>query len=252
MLEGFSQCQIRDRLNADGIPTQSGKKWTQAHISALARKTAYLGLVSNFQGNEHEADFPAIIDRELWDRVHARLAINKNRKLEGRQSKGRHLMSGRFFRCGACGSAIIAQTKKGRETYVCRGRHEKLTGCDAFVSINRVAVDSAVFSYFARAALDMKSEIDAIEARRETELRLVRSQLTLAERELLTAQDRLTRVRRAFQDGKLDPDDWTEHRAELMAELEAGKQAVKAHKRREAAIHEEASRTTSRGKRSKP
>jgi len=87
--------------------------------------------------------------------------------------------------------------------------------------IARADVDEVLLEHFEQVSLDLDATrahlagaagaaLDEATARREG-----------AERELMLASGRLGRVKRAFQDGKLDPEDWREQRIELEAEKEA-------------------------------
>lgn len=109
------------------------------------------------------------------------------------------------------------------EVYLCYGRTSGATDCTQG-AVHRAAVDTAVLAYFERVGLDVeatRAELAARADRDRSELRALRGQ---AERELAKAEERLERVRRAFQDGVIEPDDWAEQRAQLQDELTAAQE----------------------------
>jgi len=89
------------------------------------------------------------------------------------------------------------------------------------VSVPREPIDSALYGYFEDVSLDVEAARQQIEDTRNRKLEEVRALLAEAEREAQRAADRLARVRRHFQDGKLDADDWREQREQLTSEQQA-------------------------------
>ncbi len=66
-----------------------------------------------------ESDVPElrIVDQDLWDRAHVRLALHDVAHANGRQNVGKYLLSG-FIRCAECGGSYI----KTNHSYRC-GQH---------------------------------------------------------------------------------------------------------------------------------
>lgn len=87
--------------------------------------------------------------------------------------------------------------------------------------IKRAELDGAVFDYFARVGLDIDATRALLAEALAGKLSEVRALLADAERAGHEAAARLARVKRAFQDGKIDADDWAEQRAELSDEQTA-------------------------------
>ena len=69
-----------------------------------------------------------------------------------------------------------------------------------------------------------KSRVDSARGRRLEEIRTLRAN---AEQEAQLAAERLARVRRDYQDGKLAPDDWAEQREQLEGERKAAEAEAK-------------------------
>jgi hypothetical protein len=107
----------------------------------------------------------------------------------------------------------------GRPVYRCYGRLSGRNNCDQ-PPISRELVDAAAFDYFARTALDVdatRQQLADAQGRKLTELAELVAE---AEREMQRADDRLVRVRRDYQNGRLDADDWREQRQQLTSEWE--------------------------------
>ncbi len=76
--------------------------------------------------------------------------------------------------------------------------------------------------------------------KRAADAALVAEAVARADADAMRATERLSRVVRAFQDGKLDPDDYAEQRAGLLGEREAADAALaRARKRSEAVADED-------------
>ena len=156
-LYGYSATNIANRLNADCIPTPSGKvgKWSSAvvlnilqnekyHGDAILGKTYKLDVLSKKRYANHgqsemyyvENSHPAIISKEDFDLVQAEL---RNRQHGSNGSKtddirysSKYAFSKKFI-CGECGGLYrrYAQTIKGEyvPTWVCATH--KLKGIEA-------------------------------------------------------------------------------------------------------------------------
>jgi len=86
-----------------------GKPLTRSAMYRIFRNEKYRGVVTDpYSGKEFEAEFPAMITKEEYDRVQRLLeGKGKPRLIENKSFALRGLM-----RCGECGCMITAQTKK--------------------------------------------------------------------------------------------------------------------------------------------
>jgi site-specific DNA recombinase len=232
---GRSQTEIAKALNADGQRTARGKRWNQPQISQLLADPIWIGVLRNKEG-EHRIGEP-YVPVGLWEAAQATLR-GPDGPRAGRASQ-RFLLGNGLLRCGRCGSAMIVKRDRKSygwyEVYICSGRSAGATDCIQG-AVQRGAVDSAVLAYFERVGLDVeatRAELAARTDRDRAELRALRGQ---AERELAKAEERLERVRRAFQDGIIEPDDWAEQRAQLHAELKAAQEDAARLTAREAEV----------------
>jgi hypothetical protein len=192
-------------------------------VSAILRNPEYAGWVKNHD-ERFEGDHEPLIDRADWERAQAMLA-QREQKGRGRPPKGRHLFRGGMLRC-ECGEAIVPRTNGGYEMYYCNGRSKFGKDFCPTPHIRRRAIDEAVYRYFERVGLDVeatRAQLTEVHDRQLAEVAALREQ---AEREAQRADERLARVRRDYQDGRLDAEDWHEQREQLTAESQAARAEV--------------------------
>jgi hypothetical protein len=107
------------------------------------------------------------------------------------------------------------------EVYTCYGRvRHGLEHCSQS-PIKRQLIDQAVWEFVTETAVDLEATHRTVAEAHEAKLAETATLSAKAERDAATAEERLARVRRDYQDGKLDADDWSDQRAELTADLEA-------------------------------
>jgi DNA invertase Pin-like site-specific DNA recombinase len=215
---GRSQVAIAAGLHAEGFRTMTGRDWRQAQISGIVHRAELYAGNLPYDGEVYEGQHEAIIDLATRGRVNELLAANGPSKGRGRPPRGHHLFRGRMLRCGLCGYAMSPRTKTKpywQEYYVCSNPY-----CDRG-AVKRAEVDESVFDYFTEAGLDLEATKAALQEAHDRRLAEVRGALADAEREAQKAKDRLARVKRDYQDGKLDADDWREFKTELTAERKA-------------------------------
>jgi len=127
-------------------------------------------------------------------------------------------------------------TRTGAEYYLCRRREELKPGTPGRCTqpyVPRELVDGALLDYFTNVGLDVEATRRHYLARTQDEIATARALRIEAERETMRIQDRLCRVKRAFQDGHITPEDWAEQRAELLAEGNAASAAADRQRERE-------------------
>lgn len=134
-LAGFGIRTIARSLNSAGVTTGTGAKWNDPQVRRVLVNPAYAGRRVHRGEVVGDADWPALIDAETFDRVQARLVAQ-------RTSKTRHTPTARLLsgvgRCGLCGGKVGAiHDRHQRKVYVCRDKYEvcrDLVSLDAFVS----------------------------------------------------------------------------------------------------------------------
>jgi DNA invertase Pin-like site-specific DNA recombinase len=224
LLAGRSMRAIAADLNQEGITTTRGAPWSQGRVSQMFNPSAvvYIGKVRHrttvFQG-DHE---PVFTDEE-WEDVQNLLSARRARPGKGRgRQPALHLFGRGMLRCGCCGASMTAKGTR----YYCHGKSGGGSPDCTMPGVSREAIDSAVLNYFQAVGLDLDATRRRIGANVERAVSETRAALTHAERERAVAEDRLIRVKRDYQDERLDAEDWREQRADLRAELNAATSEV--------------------------
>lgn len=144
---GKSYKQIIDGLNRDGLKTKRGNSFGSNSLHDLMKNEKYTGVLiyggkpyrSDGSRNTHgaapadairtEDAVPAIIERELFDRVQERMAENR-RNQGGRPPKKRsYPLKGKVF-CGSCGSAMSVSTSlQVYDYYKCTAKKRLKSEC---------------------------------------------------------------------------------------------------------------------------
>jgi len=203
---GKSQARIARDLNAEGIRSAQGGDWHPGVVSNMLGREIYIGCVT-LKGETFPGQHDAIIDADLWERVQTLRAASRKSPGggRGRPTAGSHLFVRGALRCGECGEAIIPITKPNRsgshyEAYDCYGRQRKKNGC-TLGPIPRALIDTAVCDYFMEVGLDVEATREQLAAHQDRALAETAALLDRAERDAHTADERLARVRRHYQDG---------------------------------------------------
>jgi Recombinase zinc beta ribbon domain len=198
------------------LRTTDGRGSLQA---GFLKNDLYAGLIDGSPG-EHEA----IIDPETWEKATALRTAKARTNGPGRPPAGQHLFRGGMLRCH-CGGAMVPRTDRNRkdgpyEAYRCYERSRDPESC-SMPPIDRALIDTAVYTYFESVGLDLEATKQTLSDARDRKLAEVRALHEEAEREAQRADERLTRVRGHYQEGKIEPDDWAEQRPQLTTERDA-------------------------------
>ena len=123
---------IMNELNADGLLTVKGKKFTINSLRNILHNKAYIGTYK-YGDIVIENGIPALVSRELFDKVQARFALNKRK---GAQSAAglnedeapRYWLTGKLF-CGYCGESMqgvsgTSKTGSKHYYYYCAGQRK--------------------------------------------------------------------------------------------------------------------------------
>ena len=126
---GKSKKQIIRELNEKGYKTNKGKSISYNSFQNNLSNIKYTGMFDN--GNlQNENYYPAIISKELFDKVQIKLAEHKHQPAT-QKAKVEYLLTGKAF-CGYCGSSIVgisgtSKTSKQHHYYTCSQRYKKHT-----------------------------------------------------------------------------------------------------------------------------
>ncbi len=224
---GMSLRGITFALRTDGVPTWSGRKWGKSSVRRILANETYAG-IAYYGAHRREGTVlrlrepserialatPALVSREQWERVQARLASNP---MAGRPSTG-FLLRG-LLRCALCGRKMYGQRGRNERSYRCEGRDrlrhaENL--CRNHVQAGRL--DSAAWRAIVRTFADTSALQGAI-AKREIELRAPGVNLDDLRQRIV----RLKRKEDAALNAMLDPD-LAAARSAIKAEYKASSQ----------------------------
>ena len=127
---GIGKKQIIDELTAKGYMRRNGKPFAYRAFDSVLRNRKYTGEFTQ-TGITVEGGCPAIIDTEMFEKVQARLEINRRAPAKAK-AKTEYLLSGKMF-CGYCGEPMTGVSGTGRQGgtfyyYSCVGRRGK-SGC---------------------------------------------------------------------------------------------------------------------------
>jgi Resolvase, N terminal domain/Recombinase/Recombinase zinc beta ribbon domain len=146
--EGLGQHAIAQRLNADGVPTFGGRgnqrkanAWHRSYVKKLLTNSAVVGTFTphqrrtDIQGNRKrvpldpvENYFPAIMERDLFERVASRARAIAPR---GRNAavEPKSIFAG-LLRCARCGGTVTRMSKGDDNVYlICSRANRRLIGC---------------------------------------------------------------------------------------------------------------------------
>ncbi len=138
-LQGKTTLDILKTLNAEGIPSSSGKRWSKTVIHKILINEAYTGTLvwgTNAKDGQDPVRvkdaFPAIVSHEEFQRVRKLLAARAPAVTHPRRAASPYLLSG-LAKCETCGKALSAsEAKSGKYTYyVCQSILKQGSGtCD--------------------------------------------------------------------------------------------------------------------------
>jgi len=115
--------EIQDILNEQGYRTSNNGEFNKNSFNKLLKNRKYIGVYER-AGIVIEGGVPAIVERDLFDRVQEKM--EKNKKAPGRsKSPMDYLLTTKIF-CGKCGSNMVGESGTGRSQlyhyYTCTSR----------------------------------------------------------------------------------------------------------------------------------
>lgn len=125
--DGETVAEICRQFNARGYKTSKGTAFGKSSFTKIFRNERYIGVYS-FHDYRAEDAIPAIIDKDLWDRVQLRVGKIKNAPARNK-AKVVYLLSGKIF-CGHCGSKMNGNCNAGNYCYYqCYGKKNGNVDC---------------------------------------------------------------------------------------------------------------------------
>jgi DNA invertase Pin-like site-specific DNA recombinase len=217
-LAGRAILHIVKGLNGDGIPSERGGKWSTATVVSILENPLYAGLVRDGE-RLIEAQHEAIISRERYEEALRLRKAKAQTHRRGRGPVGQHLFRQGFLRHGECGGGMSPRTDRNkdgtlRETYRCNVHYTDPANCE-LTSVPREPIDTAVYEFFRRVALDVEQTRAQMSAAVDHKIAEVGGLLASAQQQAATARERLERIKGDYLAGELMAPEWRELREEL-------------------------------------
>lgn len=218
IIQGKGLKEIVKELNCSGVGSPGGRSWGKTTIHKIVNNDAYTGTLVWGRTSKRdlklirvENAWPAIIDRETFDKVQAQLRERAPAQLNPRQLASRYLLSG-LAKCGYCGKALIGQQAKGGQFnyYVCGTLLKRGAGSCQARYLNSHKFEELVIDKIKEHILTeenlrelvrlVNEEMDGIAANYQEELGIISD-------EIAGINSRLERLYEALETGKLCLDD---------------------------------------------
>ena len=128
---GRGKKEIIEDINAKGFRTKKGALFTINSFYNTLRNRKYIG-ENRYCGELLEHGYPAIIEKELFEKVQTKLNQNKQTPANGKP-KEKYVLHGRAF-CGHCGANLIGisgTSKSGKRSryYACAAQYKQKDVC---------------------------------------------------------------------------------------------------------------------------
>jgi site-specific DNA recombinase len=126
--------EIARGLNRDGLTTPNGKRWVGTAIHRILKNEAYVGTLVWGKRNgtdpvRVENAWPAITDRDTFDKVGAVLEARGPRIIHPRRTVSEYLLSG-LMKCGVCGKSMSGHSAKSGQFFYYRCANASKRGAD--------------------------------------------------------------------------------------------------------------------------
>jgi DNA invertase Pin-like site-specific DNA recombinase len=236
-VSGVGVNRIVQRLNADGVRTRRGARFSARTILAVLVCRTYLGEVclrgETLATGAHER----IIDPDMFATAERLRAAKRSRPIgaRGRPPK-RHLLAGLLV-CPN-GHRMLAKRWAHSEYYVCCRRHS-YGDCNT-PNVSRRRVDETLLWHYLHRHYDEEADrarLWAAVAEKSAEARALARE---ADREEHAAAAALFRIRQDYLDGAISATDWNELRTELEESQHASRNRAGQLQARAAEIEAEA------------
>lgn len=214
ILAGDPLYAIVQDLNAAGVPTVRGGQWTDRALKAALTKPRVAGLRTHRKQIIGAAEWPPILDRDMWEELCAVLADRATSAGVGLV----YWLSG-TLRCGLCQHPLkgfsAGQAHDGRRRYVC-AKH--LGGCGK-IAINADPVHEHVGALIVAWASDPASWQRLRDTTPDPAMEAVRVEMAADEKQL-------RELARAHGERLIGLAEWIEARRPIEARLAAARRKV--------------------------
>ena len=243
-LAGKGAKEIARALNDEGVRTRRGKKWEINAIHYILRNETTTGVLifnrvtkNSVTAVERPDDqmirvencHPAIIAKELFDKVQKTIKARSPKRVHPRTVNSSYLLSGFLF-CGKCGANMSGCAGKSSR-YFYYGCHNKIRrgehGCDAAL-VSREKIERAVVDQLKSRVLTEENLTSLIRLVNEEVMRgksQVEDRLEEKDEQIDLLNGRLDKLYAALETGKLDMNDLAPRIKDLRAQIDELKRA---------------------------
>lgn len=111
--EGQTAPEIIRQLNAEGLRTAKGNRYTKNSLRTILKNEKYIGIYDFKNGEIRVEDgVPAIVDKEVFYKVQKLLSVNQ-RAPAAKWSRADYLLTNKLF-CGSCGGLMVGESGTGK------------------------------------------------------------------------------------------------------------------------------------------
>jgi hypothetical protein len=215
LLDGASLRAQCVRLNAEGVPTARGNRWTESVLSRALTNPRYCAFGDTdsgtrvHNGERHRAAWSALVSAS----DHRQLVniLTSRRRVYG--GAGRYLLSG-LVHCSKCGARMFMRAKHGRTSaaYACP---PKPRGHNC-MSVSQLGLEKYITTEVMRVAMVAK------------DAPVIDTAIVALTDKVAMLRDRLANARRAYKDGRIEIDDWTPLSREIRDDIARYEQEIDA------------------------
>lgn len=215
---GKGLTELTKELNKEGVLAPNGGAWTKTTIYGILTNEAYTGTLiwdkRNRKGREPirvENAWPAIVSKELFERVNAKLKQRAFMFLHPRRVASAYLLSG-IAKCGYCGKALVGvDAKHGRFSYYACGTILKQGSgsCKAKYQ-NRDKLETATIDEICRVILEegqLNELVRLYNEENDASNHELKSKLIGINANIIDIDKKLERLINAVENGKVDLND---------------------------------------------
>ena len=226
---------IAKALNRDGLRTSTGRRWSKTTAHKILTNKAYCGTLVLGGRPGHPAvrsgeppvrvedAWPALIDKEVFRLVQAKMAAKRPQARHPRTVPSFYLLSGLLF-C-SCGQAMIGRSAKSHQYYyyTCNRRFKQgADGCGAR-SLPKDRLERLVIEQIKNRILNdewLEELVRLVNEELDSTHNVYRERLEVIDTELNDARTRLSRLYDALETGKLNLNDLAPRIKELKTRID--------------------------------
>ncbi|MDD3395382.1 MAG: recombinase family protein [Anaerotignum sp.] len=210
---GWGHMKIAKWLNFTSVPTFKGLlgSWQSFQVKQMLSNPKYIGK-NYWDGNYYDAEFPAIIDVDLFEETAKRMKLQTEAHTYRGNNYEKYYLLGLLF-CGECGSIFRIKPNHNRngtktDCYICRDASLYRGDCKLNKLFPAVRLENEIDRYI-KAVLSDASISLKIEPEKHVD------SLGIIQKGIEKIENELNRAKKAYVGGVFDLDEYRELREEL-------------------------------------